>query len=421
MTARDTSSPGFVITVIAANPELRIDGKTDPTTVGKILENMDDVNKRILSFTYEDDEKAHDVLKLKVDNQDMYFMEHPAWIKGNLVRFFFGYPGRIFGPKYVVIDSVQGFLELDITCVEDAALANISYVRKFENFSIEDVIRRLIVDRSFGPNITAYSIPKDDARLQEKKTFSQSRQSDWQFLQRLAEPLGYEVYIEHEILFFKPRDFSARPDRSYEYWYGIGDLLSFDIKEWRAADRPAETVVVGRNPIERKTISATGSNTKTTRDTLGNQNSVSIRADRAGALQRRPAGKTVHTTPAKTQGEAKTEADSRYRKQEQKEVEASARIIGDPELRAKSIIKIVGISRQLSGLYYVKKHVHTIDRSNGYTGDLSLLRNAVTAIPTTTPPTTDPTKATENKKDPAKTKELVIRAIKSGKIVQQRQ
>ena len=116
----DASSPGFVIKVSTGTNEARIKGKADPKTKGKDLEGMDDVTSRVLSFTFEDCEEEHDVLRLRVDNSDFHFFEHPAWVKGNRVEFFFGYPNRVSQPRRAIVDNMRGFLALEITCVEEA-------------------------------------------------------------------------------------------------------------------------------------------------------------------------------------------------------------------------------------------------------------------------------------------------------------
>jgi len=417
----DISSPGFVVTVIATNPVLRIKGKTDPNALGQVLERMTDVTERVVSFTYEDAEKEQDILKLQLDNSDLYFLEHPAWVKGNVVKFVFGYPGRIFGPRFAVVDSVRGFLTLDINCVEDASLSNKAKCRKFEKMTRTEVVSTLVTERAFGKNVSVFRYQKSPADDEGKKDWQQARQSNWNFVQRLAEKVGYEVYVEGAELVFLPRRLDRRPDRRYEYFYGVGDLLDFTIKEWRVADRASETRVAGRDPVAKKNIESTGSNENTARSTTGNQNSLQITRGAGGTLDT-VSGSQVHTTPETNQTAVTNEANTHFNRQEQGEVKASAKIIGDPLLAAKSMIEIVGISAQLSGKYYVTKHIHEISRSSGYTGKLELLKNATTSTPTSQPPTLDQSKANENRKPVADDRKLVIRRdVDSGSITQERQ
>lgn len=400
MSLIDTTSPGFQISVISVKNEPRIQ-KQDSNVLGQVLSRVSDVTPRILGFTFEDDEEKHDILKLKVDNSDLYYFLHPAWIKGNLIRFFFGYPGRVSKPRVHTIDAVSGFLTLEITAIQETGLVNTAKNRLFENMTRADVVRK-IAQRGNEELQGVTSLDIDESGLADEgpRDWQQAKQSDWQFLQHLAEDPGYEVYVEGEVLHFHPRRFNGSPVRRYEYFYGIGDLIDFDIKEWRTTDRPSETVVESRDAIERQNRSAAGSNETTQRDTLGNQNTLVITRGTSGALktENRLSGKTIDTSPDPDQGSITQQANTRYTRQEQGEIKASAKIIGDPFLDAKKIIEIVGISPLLSGKFYVTKVTHEISQSDGYVCNLDLLKNAVGQFPSSDPPSLNPSNAEENDK-----------------------
>lgn len=425
--AYDAASPGFVVSVISVNPVLRIQGRNDPEALGQILDRVTDVTERVLGFTYEDSEKEHDILKLQVDNSDLYFLDNPAWVKGNLVRFFFGYPGRVFGPRLAVIDSFSGFLTLSITCTEQTSTANNVRCRVFKNLRRDEVVDALINDGAF-PGVNTLIINRAKLAGEKKRDWTQARQTDWQFIQRLAEDVGYEVYIEGNILHFHPPLLQTRPVRRLEYFFGLGDLIDFDIKDWKVTDRPAETRVASRDPVSRQNLSATGSDQNTERPTLGNQNTLVINRDsETGGLsrnqnRRQPAGSTVSPSPERDQATVTSQADSSFRRQEENELEAQATIIGDPFLPAKSVVEITGLSGQLSGKYYVTKHIHEITRDGGYKGKLELKKNAVAAIPTSNPPTLSQDKAVENDAAVPQDRLLVIeRDPVTGRLIQRRQ
>ena len=415
MPGHDISSPGFVVSVLTNTNELRLTGRSDPQVLAKALDGMVDVTERVLSFTYEDSERDLDVLKLRVDNHDLYFLEHPAWVKGNLVKFAFGYPTRMFGvrpSRFAVVDSMKGFKELTITCIEEAALANAAETRLFKNKTRLDVIRQMINEGRF-PGVR---IIQTDITLLEgevfKRDWQQARQTDLQFLYRLAEPIGFEAYIEGNILFFLPRRIGSAPARKFTYFHGDGDLLDFNVTEWGVTSRPAQTVSRGRDPFERVNREGCGSDSTTRRDTLGNQSSSNLSpvkrpgsgnvpsgASQAGGVSGILGGRSVNTSPNFSQADLTNEANGRFRRQEQNEVKATATIVGDPLLKAKTVIEIDGISSQLSGKWYIESHTHSLaGGSSGYTGKLKLLKNALAKIPTQDPPSLDPSKANENTK-----------------------
>ncbi len=390
----DRSSFGFSVIVIANSQEIRVSGHPDERTAGQVLDNMTEVSARVLKFQYEDSEREQDQLKLTVDNHDLYFFDHPAWEKGNLVRFLFGYPGAIFGPRYAIVDSMRGFLTLDIVCVEESALANEQKARKFENMTRCDVVRAIVGE---GALQGVVNVDLDETSLADEKPqeWQQAGQTDWQFLLKLAEKPGYEVYIEDDTLHFHPRRLAKPPLRKLTYFYGDGDLMEFSVESLRTADRAAVTEVRGRDPIARTDVAAVGSNETTTRDVLGNQGSLVIERNRTtGTLV---AGRKILTTADPEPNKVQDEADTHFRQSEQDEVEASATIVGDPYLPAKSVVQIEGVSRMLSGNYYVTKATHVMDGTTGYRTTLSLMKNALTAVPTSDPPTLDPSMAAENR------------------------
>lgn len=235
------------------------------------------------------------------------------------------------------------------------------------------------------------------------------------FFNGLAEPIGYELYIEGDTLHFHEPRLGSRPRKRYEYFYGVGDLLDFQIKEWRTTDRPATTQVSGRDPVSRKNLSATGSNSETTRDTQGNQGSLLLKRGEAGELV---AGSEIKTSPETTQAAMTQQADADFKRTERNEVKATAKIIGDPSVVAKENIEIVGISSQLSGLYYIQKAIHSFT-DKGYIQTLELKKNALGSMPMSNPPTLDSSKARENTKSvPSNDRAQVITRTRSGGLKQ---
>lgn len=404
--AVDETAPGFTISVSSLAPELRIRARKDPEALRQIIEG-EDVTDRVRQLVYEDSEKELDVLRLVVDNHDLAFFDHPMWVKGNVVRFTFGYAGKVFGPRLAVVDNMQGFLELTITCVEETALANKAVPTIFENMTRDQVVQTMVAEGLF-PSVEAVDVDTSGFKGEKPRDWQWAGETPMEFVRhRLAEKIGYEVYVDDKKLHFHARRFGGTPVRRFEYHYGDGDLLEFDLLEFRATDRVAEVEFRSRDPISRENTTATGSNRETERDVVGSVGTLaagvgtsvggrvggpSTISGSAGAFL---AGKNVVPSPGA--GQVKAEADSYYRRQEEEEARATAKIIGDPDLPAKSVIEIVGISRTLSGKWYVERHVHTIDSDDGYTGRLTLVKNALESTGSSEPPELSE-KAAENRK-----------------------
>lgn len=438
MDALDTSSAGFVVQVLAAEADARLGARPDPgKKPGQILDRMSDVSPRVERFEYVDSVASLDAkLVLTVNNWDHYFFEHPAWLKGNLVRFFWGYPGRIQGPKYAVVDSVRGFSRLTITCLGSATLSNEQKSHVWSNTTRAQIIATLVRQGRF-PRVTKVAIDGGtptpagvflatlaafratpivafSALLREKpRDFQQAACTAWQFALQLADDIGYELYVEDDALHFHSKELNQVPIRRYEWYTGAGDFLDFELQEWRAQDRAGAITVFGYDPVERKSIESTGSNATTQRDTLGKQGTVAqetvLKAERGGSLVGSIRTIAPHTDPASI----KNTADAQFRGLEMGEIEATARVIGDPRLKKARLIKLAGVSQPLSGNYYIEEVAHQLD-SSGYTCHMKLRRNAVTALPTTNPPELDPTKSKDNTQAPSNTR--IVRDPPTGDL-----
>jgi hypothetical protein len=425
----DVSSPGFVIQVLARVPDLRLGvfGKAIESALsrpGAILARMTDVSGRVEKFEFIDADRELGQLRLTVDNWDNYFFEHPAWVPGNLVRFFWGYPGRIQGPKYAVVDSIRGFQKLEIRCTEQAALANVAKDKLWKNTTRALIVADLVRSGAF-PGVTkvqiasgrpvdaaqfkvsvavatSFAIPYFEALVQERpRDFQQSQLTDWEFCRRLSLDIGYEIFVEDDVLHFHPRLLDRKPIKKYEWFTGSGELLDFSLDEWRVLDRAASVEVAGRDPVSMTNLSATGSNDTTNRITLGRQGSTALETSlKDGADGSLLLGKKKVATPRADAATVENIADSNFRGIEQGEIEATAKTIGDPALKKARLIRITGISRALSGNFYIEKVTHRIDHG-GYACDLKLVRNALTALPTTDAPMLDQETTKNNDESPA--------------------
>lgn len=407
----DYSSPGFMIKVVPSAKSLRLGrGLSDERIRERVLASVQGIEDRVLQFTFEDSEKEADVLTLELDNRDFYFFNTPGWSQGSDIVFQFGYPGRIFGPVTLLIDDVSGFLKLKVVCIEKTAASNVSKVRKFPVMRRWEVVKK-IWEESEIPGVKYLDIGGAVEALKDEKPreWTQARQSDWQFLQRLAEKVGFEVYVEGETLHFHPKRYDQRPAKKFQYYYGNGEFIDFKLKSFKTTDRQAETEVKTWDHLNAKAESEKGSDAETKRTVLGKQSTVKKKlndvikvitaASTGGLLVGLVAGKKIITTPETDKGSRKKEADTHYLRSEEVEVTATATVLGDPLLKAKSIVQLEGISDRLSGLYYVEKITHNIKVGTGYRCTLQVHRNATTQSPTEGEEPLDPTNASINDKE----------------------
>lgn len=424
----DFASPGFEVKIISTQKTTRIQGVVEPRTGGTILDRVTDVTDRIESFVFEDEEKDQDILRLTVDNRDLFFLENEVWAKGNLIRFIFGYPGKVFGPRIHVIESWTGFETLKVQAIQEFSLLNKARTTIYENKTIAQVVRQILAEGTFFEIRNLIIDEREINRIlggsDKPRDWTQSSITDLQMLQYLAEQVNFEVFSEGDTLFFQPRGKSKEPIRKFFWLAGVGDgiasrgqgdLKTFNIDSMRTVDLPAEVEVCAYDPIERKEIVSVGSDATTKRPVQGPQSPLELKAGRAGKI----AGRQVIASPETDASRIKAEADARFTRAEDLQIEASATIIGDPFLPAKANIQILGISQMLSGTFYVTRHVHSISGQGVYEGKLKLTRNATGEMPLADPPETDKANAEENLQEPPTDRRQSIVARQGGGFRQQ--
>jgi phage protein D len=74
--------------------------------------------------------------------------------------------------------------------------------------------------------------------------------------------------------------------------------------------------------------------------------------------------------------EAEELAKAYLRKSEYALIEGSGSVVGDPALKAKTLVEIVGVGVRYSGAYYLTKVTHSIG-DGGYASEFECQRNAV--------------------------------------------
>jgi phage protein D len=96
----------------------------------------------------------------------------------------------------------------------------------------------------------------------------------------------------------------------------------------------------------------------------------------------------VVTTTAQTAAQAKAQADAKFTRAQQAAVKLSLSVVGDPRVGATNVIEVLGISKRLSGKYYVKSAKHKLSATS-YTLDLACHSDGVHGVATAVEPRSD--------------------------------
>ena len=195
-----------------------------------------------------------------------------------------------------------------------------------------------------------------DTRVKHPKT-EQSQESDYQFLEKLAERNGFELNcFDRELLFAPPP--SKEVDAVVRLEWGSG-LLSFT-PEINIAEQITKVEVRGWDVASKKEIVGTAK--------AGDEpNRDSGRRSGGEVLKQvcRDQGELKVRKPVFSQQEAKRIAEAILKKRAELFVQGSGESIGIPELRANTNIELLGMGKPFSKKYYVEQTTHTISTS-GY-------------------------------------------------------
>ena len=345
-----------------------------------------DYTARVLSLEYEDNEKKADSVKLRVNNDDLSNFDNPVFKTGNRIFVTWGYPGRMTPTREAIITKVTGALVLNVEAMAKSILMNkVVRSRTFRNMTRAQVVRQLARENGYA----------EDVDIEETNvvfdTITQARATDAQFVRRLADLEGFEFYVDFDGFHFHQRRLDQRPLRVLQYFLppDVGDITTFDVENDVFA-KPATIVTKGRDPLEKKDVTGVGAEAATQRDSLGavpevvGVDPVTLQVRALSPEEAAKASGEVRPTTETSAAAAKREADGVFKRTQQTAVKLNINMIGDPGIFAKSVVEARGISKRLSGLYYVNVARHklspgkydlslktTTDKTNGHAEDLS--------------------------------------------------
>lgn len=360
-----------------------------------------DLTNRVIGWTFDDNESKADKLTLTVDNWDLSSFDTRVWAKGTVIEFSFGYVGNMAPARQLVIKSVKGATKLKIEAYSKAYLMDrLARCRVFENLTVSEAVERIAGENGFGESV------RDIEDTKEKIPFlTQAAISDAKFLRRMAAREGFEFYVDFDGLHFHKRRVGQRPLKSL-VWYSdnTGTLKDFNIDN-DVASQPSFTRTSGRDPKKKKNFSVEVDHTKDFSPTLGasevdaasaagefafNIGAIAMKAssgfavqkhlNKTGVIRTRSVAQlpnnakfTIGRTGTPTKAIAKRGAKGKGFKRRHLAIKMKAIAVGDPQILAKSVVRIEGVGKRLSGNYYVKSASHK--GGAGYVTNLKLLRD----------------------------------------------
>jgi phage protein D len=217
----------------------------------------------------------------------------------------------------------------------------------YQEMSYSDIARRL----AGAAGLRAGTIDASGAPL---AFVQQSNETDWEFLWRLADEIGFEVHVSGRELHFRRAD--SRAGTPVRLAWG-DHLLAFRPRA-TAVQQFEQVTVRGWDPTTKRPIEATAKPSPTGAS-VGLKRSQAVGALGAGTM-------TVADRPIRTGAQAAAMARSVAGRVGETFLEAEGTAVGNPALVAGAKVAVEGIGERFSGTYSLSSATHVLRARAGY-------------------------------------------------------
>jgi phage protein D len=187
----------------------------------------------------------------------------------------------------------------------------------------------------------------------------QSNQSDWEFLQRRAALIGYEIFVRDKVLYFRPPRSAVPAARTLS----LGQDITEFSPRLSSLAQASDVTVRGWDVKEKKAVVAT-------------EHSAPPSGPAAARRAFGSAPVAVLGQPTRNLAEASPVARGQFNAMALGYVEGDVVAFGQPQLHAGTVVNIAGAGQRFSGAYYVTSVTHTLTREQGYQTSFTVQRNA---------------------------------------------
>jgi len=337
-----------------------------------------DISADVLSVSYEDHATDADMATLSLANPGNRWTDAALFEQGNILELAIGY-GHALTPvfKGPITRPEPSFPEDGVPTLTLRAYDLSHPMRRDEEPNTpgrsgkKATTWQEITDSDLAKQIAQkHGIPELD--IEETKLVipyvAQGNETDWAFLKRRAERIGFEVFVERDAFHFHaPRDSLAQIPCALEY---RKNLRSFEVR-LSIEKQVTKVIVKGWDAENKEPIVAIASGEDTVRSVLGLQAASDFVKEDFGE-----GAKLLHDLVPRTVKEAEELARAYLKRSKYTLLQGSGSVVGDPALKAKTLVEIAGVGTRYSGSYYVTKVTHSIG-DGGYTSEFECSRNAV--------------------------------------------
>ena len=221
------------------------------------VEVPENISSHIENFSYEENEKEMDELKITITKGDLAFIDNPLLQEGKEIRVRWGYLGNLSDVRTCTIKAINysfsedGTVKMEISAYDKRhKLTGRAPRQCWKDKKISEIVQ----DIAKKHNLKAV-IELDDDMTYE--FLSQGAKNDLLFLSELAKDAGCSVWVVNDELYFKPNKVE---EPVYKFRYREdqdGYLRYFKIssKAERSKGQRIKTTAAGVDPLNKKPIS----------------------------------------------------------------------------------------------------------------------------------------------------------------------
>ena len=164
----------------------------------------EDISSHIESFSYEEDEKQMDEMRITITRGDMSYIDSPLLQEGKEIRARWGYVGNLSEVRTCTIKQIDysfgedGLIRMEITAFDKRhKLTGRASRQCWKDKSLSEIVR----DIAGKHNLKAVVEVEDDMLYD---FLSEGAKNDLVFLKELAEDAGCSIWVVNDELHFKP-------------------------------------------------------------------------------------------------------------------------------------------------------------------------------------------------------------------------
>jgi phage protein D len=307
--------------------------------------------------------------QFEVKDRKFKWLDHPLFEVGNKVKIKMGYGsslktllmGEFTGMKPSFFTGEPPKITLKGQDLSYDYMKRKSPEQTFLKMAYSDIVQKIAKDAGLSAKVTKTPKYEQPVRKDAGKSY-------FDFIQQLAEEVGFQFRIDGQTLHFvKPED-----DKKEILTLELGkDLISFS-PDLNTAGSYAEVEVRGHNPRDPgKPIVGTAKAGSERSQESGRQTASQIAQKRHGNPK-----KVITDVIVNSVSHANSIAQAWLNKLSDGLIEGDAACIGIPIIRTGVCIKLDKMGERFSGKYYVKETNHSIGE-NGYQTRFKAKRNSI--------------------------------------------